>query len=45
VSIQEILGWAMSIINMMGLQDLVKAFFVVLVAASAIYVLLGRRSE
>jgi hypothetical protein len=45
MSIQEILGWAMSIINMMGLQDLVKAVFVTIVAATAIYALLGRKAD
>lgn len=45
MGIQEILGWAMSIISMMGLTDLVKAVFVVMVAATAIYALIGRKAD
>lgn len=45
MGISEILGWAQSVINSMGLADVVRAAFVIALAAGTIRMFAGLRRE
>lgn len=45
MGIQELLGWAQSVINSMGLADVVRAAFVIALAYTAIRGFAGLRRE
>lgn len=36
MNIQDLLGWANSIVVSVGLQDIIKAFFVIVLAAAVV---------
>jgi len=43
MSIQELLGWAQSIISSMGLSEVVKAAFVIILAVTVLSRFVGKR--